>query len=154
MQKVQKANFKKFNAGQYKVGLVVAQFNRSITEGLEVKAKEMLNSYFVPEANVQVYRVAGSVEIPVVLNSLAKSNKFDCLVALGAVIKGETPHFDYVSKIVSEGVLRVMLDYNLPVGFGVLTTNNYEQAQARLNVGGEAVEAALQTAQILKMAKR
>ncbi len=150
MQKVLKANFKSFDAKKYRVGIVVAQFNRDVTEGLLKSVEKKLAEYRVPKKNITICPVAGSVEMPVVLKAFAETGKYDCLVALGAVIRGDTAHFDYVCKIVSEGILRVMMDYGVPVGFGVLTMENKEQALVRFHVGGEAVEAALQTARTIK----
>ena len=98
----------------------------------------------MPEKNIRVVRVAGSVEIPFALHKMAQSNKYNFLVALGCVIKGETPHFDYVSKMAQEGVLEVMLEDSIPVGFGVLTVNDKKQAKERTHVGGEAALAALE----------
>ncbi|MSU75033.1 MAG: 6,7-dimethyl-8-ribityllumazine synthase [Candidatus Magasanikbacteria bacterium] len=154
MQQSTKADFKIFDAKKYRVGIVVAQFNRDITEELLKSAGNKLSEYGVLVNKISVHRVAGSVEIPVVLKALAETKKFDCLVAIGVVIRGDTPHFDYVCKMVSDGVLRVMMDYGLPVGFGVVTTENAEQAMARLHVGGEASEAALQTARIVKEVRK
>lgn len=150
MQKSKRANFKKFDAGAYRVGIVVAQFNSDITEALLVSALKKFDEYGVAKKAVKVCRVAGSVEMPLALQALAKQNKFDCLVAIGAIIRGETPHFDYVAKIVSEGILRVMLDFNIPIGFGVLTLNSYDEARDRINVGMEAAEAAIQSAKLIK----
>lgn len=149
MQKVKKGKFKIFDASGYQVGIVVAQFNHNITEQMLKQAVKKLKKYGVNQENISIHRVAGSVEIPLILKKLATSQKYDCLVALGAVIRGETAHFEYVAKIVSEGVLRVMLDYQVSIGFGILTTENHEQAQARIHVGAEAAEAALQSAKII-----
>ncbi|HLD61089.1 MAG TPA: 6,7-dimethyl-8-ribityllumazine synthase [Patescibacteria group bacterium] len=150
MHEAIRGKFEIFDASAYRVGIVVAQFNADITEELLKSAQEMLATYRVQEKNVTIARVAGCVEIPVVLKAMAESKKFDCLVALGTVVRGDTPHFDYVCKIVSEGVLRVMMDYGMPVGFGVLTLENMEQAKARFGVGGGAVEAAVQTVKEIK----
>lgn len=146
MQHASLGSFKKFNVKRYRIGIVAAQFNRDVTEELFKSAEKKLTEYRVPQKNITVCLVAGSVEIPVVLKALAETGKYDCLVALGAVIRGDTPHFEYVCKIVSEGTLRVMLDHTIPVGFGVLTLEKKEQAGGRFHVGGEAVEAALQVA--------
>lgn len=154
MQNANQNKFTKFDASKYKVGIVVAQFNSDITAELLQSAQKMLASYGVPAKSVQVYDVAGVVEEPLVLQTLAKTKKYDCLIALGAVVKGETRHFDYVCKIVSEGVLRVTLDYSLPIGFGILTVENMEQAKARYDVGGSAAEAALQASKTIKEIKR
>lgn len=150
MQKSKVDNFKKFNARKYRVGLVVAQFNRDITDALLDGAIKMIRAYKIPDKNIVVKKVAGSIEIPLILQMLAKQKKFDCLVAIGAIIRGETPHFDYVAKIVSEGILEVMLDYDIPVGFGVLTLSSIAQAKARFGSGASAAEAALQSAKLLK----
>lgn len=149
MQKSKTANFKKFNAGGYSVGIVVAEFNKDITEALLESALQTLHKYGVRDSKIKICRVAGSIEIPVILQSLAMQKKFDCLIAIGTIIRGETPHFDYVAKIVSEGVLRIMLDFNIPIGFGVLTLDSKTQANERINSGGGAAEAALQSARLL-----
>ncbi|MDE2031106.1 MAG: 6,7-dimethyl-8-ribityllumazine synthase [Patescibacteria group bacterium] len=148
-QNIAKREFEIFNAKSYHVGIVVGAFNYEVTDKLLESAVEMCHKYSIPDDNIKIYHVAGSVEIPVILKALA-GEKYDCLVALGAIIRGDTPHFDYVAKIVSEGVLQVMMTSGIPVGFGVLTCENIEQAQARLHTGGGAVEAALQSAKIIK----
>jgi 6,7-dimethyl-8-ribityllumazine synthase len=150
MKNSQRAEFPIFVATTYHVALVISRFNRDLTESLEQSALAMLASYRVPKKNIQIFQVAGAVEIPVLLNKLAQTQKYDALVALGAIIKGGTPHFDYVAKLATEGILRVALDHNLPIGFGILTTNNLRQARARLNAGGEAVAAALHSARLVR----
>jgi 6,7-dimethyl-8-ribityllumazine synthase len=153
MRKSLRGQFTKFNGSSYRVAIVVAQFNRDISAALLVSAQKTLRDYRVPAKNIKVWRVAGAVEIPVVLQKLARSKKYDCLVALGTIIKGDTEHFHYVAKMAAEGILRVMLDYNIPVGFGVLTVDNLKQAKARLGAGGEAAEAALQATRVIKEIK-
>lgn len=144
MQYANTGDFEAFDAGKYSVGIVVAQFNKHITEESLQSALKVLNEYKVPKGNIKVLRVAGSAEIPVALQALAEFKKYDCLLAIGTVIQGATPHFDYVCKIVTEGILRVELDYNIPIGFGILTCANEEQAKSRANLGGEHMVAALQ----------
>lgn len=129
-----------------KVGIVVARFNTEITEGLLESAMSKLYECKVEETNIKIIRVPGCVEIPFALQKLVLTKKYDCLVALGCVIRGETPHFDYVCKMVQEGVLRVSLEYQLPIGFGVITVNNQGQAAARKNLGSDAAAAALELA--------
>lgn len=138
-------SFAVFDASAYKVGIVCAQFNNDITDKILVSALSQLHEYQVDKENIDVFRVPGVVEIPVMLQTLTQKKKYDCLIAIGAVIKGATDHYDYVAKIVSEGVLRVMLDNNIPIGFGVLTTPNRELALARYSIGADAVVAVLQT---------
>lgn len=150
-----KKKLPKFDAGLIKVGLAVARFNSEITEGLLVSARRTLKEYKVPDKNITVVSVAGSIELPYALQKMANlpagrhgTRRFDCLVAIGCVIRGQTPHFDYVCKMAQEGVLRVALDHDIPIGFGVLTVNTLAQARKRLHVGGEAVVAALDLARL------
>ena len=101
------------------------------------------------QENYKIFKVPGSVEIPLIAKLAAKSKKFDAVICLGAVIRGDTAHFDYVCKYVTEGVLKVNLKYNLPVAFGIITTDNQEQAIARSsdddkNKGKESALAALE----------
>ena|SRR3989338_4002434 len=143
---VKKSDIKTFDAAHMKVGVVVANFNEEITGKLLKSALEGLKKCNIDRKNIRVVVVPGSVEIPFVLQKFAQSKKYDCLVALGAVIKGETDHYTYVCKMVQEGTLRVMLDYSIPIGFGVLTANTFEQAAARTDFGGHAAAAALELA--------
>ena len=137
-----------FDASRLKVGVVVARFNQEITDKLLTSALVTLKEHKVKEKNIKIVSVPGSVEIPFALAKLAQTKKYHTLVALGAVIKGETDHYTYVCKMVQEGVLRVMLDYAIPVGFGVLTTNNLAQAEARVDSGAGAARAALELANL------
>ena len=150
MQKAERADFAPFDAHNWRIALVVAQFNKQITGQLQASAIKRAADYNVPTKNIEVFPVAGAVEIPLVLQKLAASKKYDALLAVGCVINGETPHFDYVCKFVTEGVLRVQLDWKTPIGFGVLTCNNEAQAQARAHLGGEHLDAALQQAKLLR----
>ena len=148
MQIIEQEKRKIFDAGRLKVGIVVSRFNYEITEKLLGGALATLGEYNVQEKNIKVLTVAGSVETPFALQKLAKTKKYHCLVALGAVIKGETDHYTYVCKMAQEGVLRVMLDYSIPIGFGILMTETLEQARARAGSGGSAVSAALELTKI------
>ncbi len=135
------------NGAKLKAAIVVARWNSDITDKLLEGALVALKKSKVLEKNIRIVHVAGSVEIPFALHKLATlggSKKPDFLVALGCVIRGDTPHFDYVCKMAQEGVLEVMLEDDIPVGFGVLTVNNLKQAKQRFHVGGEAALAALE----------
>ncbi len=136
--------YKYLDGSKLKAGIVVARWNGEITDKLLESSLKTLKKSKINTKNIRIVSVAGAVEIPFALHKLAQSKKFDFLVALGCVIKGDTPHFDYVCKMVQEGVLKVMLDENIPVGFGVLTMNNLEQGKIRIHVGGEAALAALE----------
>lgn len=129
-----------------KVGIVTARFNREITEELTASALQCLEECQVAKKNITTVSVAGSMEIPYALQKLVRTKRFDCLVAIGCVVRGETPHFDYVCRTAQEGALRVSLDHNIPIGFGVITVNSLDQAKARGHLGAEAVRAALELA--------
>lgn len=138
-------------AAKMKVGVVMSRFNEEITGKLLAGALEALARAGVPDANVVVAKVPGAWEVPFVLGEMAKRGGFDALVAVGAVIRGETAHFDYVAAGFNDGALRVMLDHGIPVGNGVLTTEDEAQAEARAggahgNKGAEAALAALEMA--------
>ena len=151
MQKAHKGTLQPFDASNYRVGIVVAQFNADITEKLLASALVGAKQFKVLKKNIAVHRVAGSIEIPAVLKAMAETGKFDALVALGAIIRGETDHYEYVAKIVTEGVLEVMIDDEpISVGFGILTCNNVAQAKARVESGAGAISAALHSARAIK----
>lgn len=148
MQQANKTKLELFDASNYKVGIVCANFNNDITDQVLQNALEELEKFKVK--NIKVNRVAGCVEIPTVLQVMAQSKLYDGLISIGAIIKGETDHYDYVAKMVSEGALRVMLDNSIPVGFAVLTTQNRELAEKRVEIGAEAVSAILHSTKILR----
>lgn len=131
------------------VGIVVSDFNQEITNELKKGCLEELARQGIAEDQIAVFHVPGAIEIPFVLQRLAKTQKYAALIALGAVIRGETTHYDYVCEQVSQGCARIMLDYDLPVVFGILTTENDEQAIDRIggrhgHKGIEAAQVALQ----------
>ena len=150
MQHAEQADFKPFDASSWKIGIVVAQFNMHITGKQYDSALEMADAYGIPSGNITTIRVAGAIEIPLALQKLAASGEYAALLALGCIIQGETPHFDYVAKFVTEGILRVQLDHSTSIGFGILTCNNEQQAVDRTQLAGEHLEAALQQARILR----
>jgi 6,7-dimethyl-8-ribityllumazine synthase len=133
-----------------KVGIVVSRFHSDITSRLLGGAVEACAKSGVKRKNTAVVSVPGSFEIPLALERLARTRKFDALVALGCIIKGETAHNAYISYAVSDGIMEVMLDHLIPVGFGVLTPNTIGQARERSkgrnNKGKEATHAALEMA--------
>ena len=142
--------FEKFDASEWKVGFVVAGFNKDINDLLLDTAQKCLADYKIPAENVTINYVAGAVEIPLILKKMAESWKYRALVCIGTIIRGDTAHFDYVAKAVTEGMMRVQLDHSIPVGFGVLTLENKSQAEVRIPVGYSATEAALQSAKIIE----
>jgi 6,7-dimethyl-8-ribityllumazine synthase len=143
-----------FAAGTLRVGIVMARFNREIGEGLLSGCKAELTKLGVADENVTLATVPGALEIPLVLQTMAQSGKFDALVALGAVIRGETYHFEIVSNESARGVTDVQLNTGIPIANGVLTTENDDQALVRMvQKGGEAAQAAVEMANLLKAVK-
>jgi len=137
-----------------KLGLVVARFNSFISEKLLEGAIDSLVRLGVNDDDIDVARVPGAFEIPLVARKMACSGKYDGVIVLGAVIRGATPHFDYVAAEVSKGTAQVMLDSGVPVLFGVLTTDSIEQAIERAgtkagNKGSDVAAAALEMINLL-----
>jgi 6,7-dimethyl-8-ribityllumazine synthase len=132
-----------------RVGIVCSRFNEFVVNALLDGAKRGLAKHGVREKNIEVFWVPGAFEIPVMTRLMAVSQKYDALVTLGAVIRGETAHFEYVAGPCAEGIMQVQLETLIPIGFGVLTVENVEQAAARsrpddTNKGFEAAEVALE----------
>ena len=139
-----------------KFGIVVARFNSFIAEKLLEGALDSLVRSGVAEADIEVVRVPGAYEIPLIAKKMAASQKYDALICLGAVIRGATPHFDVVVNEVSKGTAQVSLDTGVPVLFGVLTTDTIEQAIERAgtkagNKGGEVAIAAIEMANVVEV---
>ncbi len=139
-----------------KFGIVVARFNSFISEKLLEGALDSLTRSGVADADIEVVRVPGAYEIPLIAKKLAASQKYDALICLGAVIRGATPHFDVVVNEVSKGTAQVSLETGIPVLFGVLTTETIEQAIERAgtkagNKGGEVAVAAIEMANIIEV---
>lgn len=149
-QNALKGNFEPFDASKWRIGLVVAQFNNDITSKLEQSAIERAADYGIQNDMIDVQYVAGAVEIPLVLQHMAKSGNYQALLAVGCVVRGATPHFDYVCSFVNQGILRVQLDESMPIGFGVLTCNNEAEANERMHLGGEHLDAVLQQAKLMQ----
>lgn len=140
---------------EIKIAVVVSRFNENVTQGLLEGALGELALGGVKEKNVKVVFTPGAFEIPLTAKALCRSKKYDAVVCLGAVIKGETAHFEYISYAVTKGIMQLNLEYMIPVTFGVLTSYTEEQALARSkegegNKGAEAARAALDMIQVLK----
>ncbi len=138
-----------------KVGIVVGRFNEFITSKLLSGALDTLDRHDVNDQDVDVAWVPGSFEIPIAAQKMAASGKYDAIICLGAVIRGSTPHFDYIAAEVSKGVASVGLKAGIPVIFGVITTDTIEQAIERAgtkagNKGSEAAEGAIEMANLFK----
>ncbi|MCU1294861.1 MAG: 6,7-dimethyl-8-ribityllumazine synthase [Bryobacterales bacterium] len=139
-----------------RIGVIVSRFNEFITEQLSKGALEVLTKHGCSHDHVTFVRVPGAWELPIVAKSLARH--CDAIVALGAVVRGDTPHFDYVAGGAADGLQRVSLDTGVPIAFGVLTTDDLQQAMDRAggksgNKGAEAAEVAIELANLLKQLK-
>ena len=145
----------KLTAQGAKFAIVVSRFNSFVTERLLEGALDCLKRHGCREEDLTVYKVPGAFEIPLLAKKLAKSEEFDAVIALGAVIRGETPHFDYVAAEVSKGVAAVSLETEKPVIFGVLTTDTVEQAidRAGAKAGNKGWEAALSAIEMVNLLK-
>jgi 6,7-dimethyl-8-ribityllumazine synthase len=130
------------------VGVVVARFNGGVTSQLLARALEELGAAGVPHDAITVMVVPGAFELPIAATALAKTRRFACIVALGCVIRGDTPHFDYVAGEAASGLQLAALETGVPVSFGVLTLDRVEQAEARIEKGAEAVRTALEMADV------
>jgi 6,7-dimethyl-8-ribityllumazine synthase len=135
--------------------LVVSRFNDFVVEPLVRGAVDVLKRHGAAEKQIEIVRVPGAFDIPVVARKLAQSRRYEALVALGAVIRGQTPHFDYVAGECASGLARIALESGVPIGFGVLTTDTVEQAVDRAggkagNKGTDAALAALEMANLLR----
>jgi 6,7-dimethyl-8-ribityllumazine synthase len=134
-----------------RIALVCARFNPAIGEGLlSACVTELLERGVAPE-HILIQSVPGALELPLALQTLGRSGKYDAMVALGAVIRGETYHFEIVSNDMSAGIMRVQLDLGLPIANGVLTTEDDDQALARMkDKGRDCAQAAIEMANLLR----
>ncbi len=134
-----------------RIGIVLSRFNPEIGEGLLKACETRLKELGVSPENVTLATVPGALETPVVLSRMANSEKFDALIALGAIVRGETYHFEIVSNESARGISEVQLDSGLPIANAILTTENDEQALSRMSVkGAEAAEVAIEMVNLLK----
>jgi 6,7-dimethyl-8-ribityllumazine synthase len=141
----------KLNARGLRIGIIVSRFNSIVTEKLLEGALDALKNHGGEEEKIEIVRVPGAFEIPLLAHKMAASGKYDALVCLGAVIRGDTPHFEYIAQEVSRGIGRAIFEHRIPISFGVLTTNNVEQALQRAgaktaNKGFEAALTAIEMA--------
>lgn len=142
-------------ADDFKIGIVASRFNEFIVSKLVDGALDGLKRHGVLDENIDCAYVPGAFEIPLIAKKMVMSNKYDAVICLGAVIKGSTPHFDYVCAEVSKGISNISLDTQMPIIFGVLTTNSIEQAIERAgtksgNKGYDAAVSAIEMANLIK----
>jgi 6,7-dimethyl-8-ribityllumazine synthase len=145
----------RLDASGLKFVVVVSRFNDFVTDRLLDGALEALKAHGADDSRIDVIRVPGAFEIPLAAKQIAAAGKHDALICLGAIIRGDTPHFDYIADAVTRGLGALNLEYRLPISFGVLTTNNVEQAMERAgektqNKGFEAALTAIEMANLKK----
>lgn len=147
------------DASGLKIAIVIARFNSFITDRLLAGALDALKRSGVPEDGIEIVRVPGSWELPIAAKTLAGARQHAAIIALGAVIRGETPHFDYVANQAASGLAAVSLETGVPIAFGVLTTNTVEQAIDRAggksgNKGYDAAITAIEMADLLRRLRK
>ena len=147
----EKGNADKLNGRKLVIGIVQARFNESITQALADACKRELALLGVDQDNVTHVVVPGALEVPCALQAMAESDKYDALIALGCIIRGETYHFELVANESGSAVTRLALDYQLPIANAILTTENLEQAVARqVEKGTDAARVAVEMANLLR----
>jgi 6,7-dimethyl-8-ribityllumazine synthase len=142
-------------ARDLRFGLVAARFNDFIVESLLRGAVDALKRHGATEKQIEIVRVPGAFDIPIVARKLALSRRYEAIIALGAVVRGQTPHFDFVAGECASGLARIALESGVPIAFGVLTTDTMEQAVDRAggkagNKGADAALAAIEMANLLR----
>lgn len=142
------------NSSGLRFAIVASRFNEQITEGLLQGALDCLRSHGAEEDQIDLYRVPGAFEIPMTAAKLGRSGRFDAIVTIGALVRGETAHFDHISSQVTHAISSVAIELGMPVSFGVITCETMEQAIARstgaANKGWEAALAAIEMANVWK----
>lgn len=140
-----------------RIGVAISRYNTEITSALLNSCFQTLLQHGMDENRIQVVEVPGAFELPYACQKMALTKKFDALIALGAIVRGGTPHFDYVAEAATQGVTNVALKHHIPIIFGVLTTDNQEQALDRIQGGkhgDKGVEAALTALRMAELAKQ
>ncbi len=145
----------KLDASGMKFGIIVSRFNSFVTERLLEGSLEGLKNHGAEEKDIDIVRVPGAFEIPLLAHTMAATGRYNALICLGAVIRGDTPHFEYIAEEVARGIGSAILQHRIPISFGVLTTNNVEQAMERAGVRTEnkGFEAALVAIEMASLAR-
>lgn len=136
--------------------IIAARFNETIVDRLVQGAVDALKRHGADDTQIGIVRVPGAVELPLAAQRVAKTRQYDGIIALGTVIRGATPHFDYVCGECASGLTRVSLEHDIPIGFGVLTTENIEQALERsgTKAGNKGIDAALTTIEMVSLLRQ
>ncbi len=151
MQNAEKGQSQNLNGVDLKIGIVQARFNESITNTLFASCRDELLALGVKAEDIDLVTVPGALEVPIALQTMADTEEYDALVALGCIIRGETYHFELVANESGAGVTRLALDYRLPIANAIITTENIEQAIARqVEKGRDAARVAVEMANLLE----
>jgi len=142
-----------FSVGSARLAVIASRFNWTIVDRLVSGAIDTLRRHAIPEANITLVKVPGAIELPLAAKKIVERGEVDGIVALGAVIKGATSHFDYVAGECAAGLAKVSYEYALPISFGVLTTENLEQAIERsgTKAGNKGADAAMSTLEMITL---
>jgi len=145
----------RLNAEGFRFGIIGSRWNEFITGRLVEGALDALTKLGASEKQVAIYRVPGAFEIPLLALKLAKSHKFDAIICLGTIIRGQTPHFDYIANEVAQGISRAGLETGVPVVFGVVTADTVDQAidRAGVKLGNKGFEAAMTAVELANLYK-
>jgi 6,7-dimethyl-8-ribityllumazine synthase len=148
-------DFGNLSAEYFRFAIVVSRWNGDLTSRLEAGAVEALTKSGAPKDAIEIFRVPGAFELPLASMKAAESGRFDAVIALGVVIRGETPHFGYVAGQAAAGVMQASIETGIPVMFGVVTANTREQAEARCGgeVGNKGYEAAMSAIEMANLAR-
>lgn len=144
------------DAGQARYAIIVSRFNSLIVERLLEGAIDTLRRHGVQEDQVAIIRIPGAYELPLATQSVARTGRYDAIIALGCVIRGATPHFDYVAGEATKGIAQVSLNEDVPIAFGLLTTDSIEQAieRAGTKAGNKGVDAAMTAMEMVSLLRQ
>ena len=145
---IKKTPEKLFDCRKLKFGIIISEWHSDITFKMAELAKDILQIANCPKGNIHTIKVPGSFELPLGAQMLAKKKSINGIICIGCIIKGETPHFDFISSSVSDAIMKLNLQLNIPVIFNILTVDNIEQAKARINKGAESAKTLIKMAEI------
>lgn len=145
----------KLTAKGLKIGIVFSRFNQFITDKLLEGALDALNKLGAEEGNISIFKVPGSFEIPLIAGRLAKTKKYDGIICLGTLIRGDTPHFDFLSAEVTKGLAQISMESGVPIAFGILTVDTIEQGIERAGTksGNKGWDAAMSVVEMINLLK-
>ena len=145
---IKKTPEKLLDCRKLKFGIIISEWHSDITFKMAELAKDILQIANCPKKNIHTIKVPGSFELPLAAKMLAKKKNMNGIICIGCIAKGETPHFDFISSSVSDAIIQLNLELNIPIVFGILTVDNITQAEARINKGAEAAKTLIKMTEI------